>query len=951
MNFRHALMACASTAMLSLVAASAAAAQSADAQNLAAGSTQAEQSEATEVDEVVVTGLRRSLNSAQDRKRNSDQVIDSIQAEDIGRLPDTNIVESLQRIAGVQIQRRYGEGGADVAIRGRQATSAVAIRGLTQVRYLVDGRDTYSAAGGRNLNIEAFPPEILAGIDVYKNPSAEMIEGGIGGLINMRTRLPFDQAWRLVHATGRLNYYDLSEKLGGSASALYSNRWSTPYGEMGFLINPVYSNSSYRQDSLLVQPYYDIKPGTFPGAPAGARAPTGFQIYDETGERDRLSLATAFQWQASDDVLLTLQALHAQYYYDRQGRYYYNNLQGEDPIPTPGAVFEYAPDGRVISGSYNNMLFNSGRSDQELDSYDANYTANVAWQVTNNLSVKFDAQYMSSRYDADEGSLSLSQFDGVYDRSSGNPVYEVPSRSPNKSIVDFNLRGAPTWTVRDERFISDPNTYHYQSLGDYRTRNESDQTAFRFDFKYDVHSSILEYVSGGLRYADSNITMRQMSDSLYTFTSGNTRNWWDNWWTPNGNYYIPYRANLAHLAVNGPSSNFFNGRTVSSLIYGSLPRGGSVSDQVSNAFALFGATRRDGFNPAEINEQSEESVTAYVNSKLTFVLAGLPVDAFLGLRAVETSTTSKGFMFPTYLSIDPTNPANLTAISAERTYTSILPSVNVRMALTDTLVARFAYAEAMARPDFWQMGTNVYLNNPLVLDQVTRRPSGSSGNPFLEPLKANQYDLSLEWYFAKAGSLTGSVFYKDVEGFLASGVLVRRFNDIDYDISTTVNSKSGVIQGYEIAYQQFYDFLPGLLSGLGFQANYTYVDSDVENPFATPGNKAPTSVPLEKLSEHSMNLVGLYEKGSFSARLAYNWRSKYLNTTVGSGATGLPQYQAPYASLDASVSYNINSRVSVTLEGVNITDRMGQTYIGSDTEPLQAALNDRRLSLIVRAYY
>jgi TonB-dependent receptor len=186
---------------------------------------------------------------------------------------------------------------------------------------------------------------------------------------------------------------------------------------------------------------------------------------------------------------------------------------------------------------------------------------------------------------------------------------------------------------------------------------------------------------------------------------------------------------------------------------------------------------------------------------------------------------------------------------------------------------------------------------------------------------------------------------------LASGRVVRTYNGVPYDISTTVNANSGKIKGYELAYQQFYDFLPGVFSGLGLQANYTYVDSSVENPFATPGGGIPTLVPLEKLSKHSYNIVGLYEKGPLSARVAYNWRGRYLDTTVGSGANGQPQIQAPYASLDASIGYNLNSHVALTLEAVNLNNRMNRTYIGSPTEPLQYTLNDRRLAFSVRVTY
>jgi len=147
------------------------------------------------------------------------------------------------------------------------------------------------------------------------------------------------------------------------------------------------------------------------------------------------------------------------------------------------------------------------------------------------------------------------------------------------------------------------------------------------------------------------------------------------------------------------------------------------------------------------------------------------------------------------------------------------------------------------------------------------------------------------------------------------------------------------------------DFLPGLLSGFGIQANYTYVDSNVTNPFATAGSNIPTQVPLEKLSKHSYNLVGLYEKGPITARLAWSWRGKYLDTTYGSGANGIPQFQKPYASLDSSISFNLNKHLAISVDAVNITNRMNVTYIGTPSQPLQYTLNDRRFGFSIRATY
>jgi len=194
--------------------------------------------------DIVVTGFRKSLSTAQAIKFNSDQFVDSITATDIGKLPDKNIAEALQRISGIQISRNYGEG------------SAIAIRGLTQVKTTLNGRDVFSGSGGRSLSFEDVPSELLAGVDVYKDPSAKEIEGGIGGLVNLRTRMPFDEKGFVLSASMGANYFDLSKEPRFNGSVLASKTWSdTPIGEIGVLVDVSYYESAFRRDQATIEPY------------------------------------------------------------------------------------------------------------------------------------------------------------------------------------------------------------------------------------------------------------------------------------------------------------------------------------------------------------------------------------------------------------------------------------------------------------------------------------------------------------------------------------------------------------------------------------------------------------------------------------------------------------------------------------------------------------------------
>lgn len=881
-------------------------------------------------EDIVVTGVRQSLSSAQAIKRNANQIVDSVQAQDIGKLPDANTVEALQRITGVQIQRRYGEGDTDFDHRTQPA---ITVRGLTQVSNFIDGRQALSAAGSRSLDLQAVPPELLAGIDVFKNPPAETIEGDIAGVVNIRTRLPFDAPGQLISVTAKANYYDRAQKAGGSGSALYSNRFETGLGEMGILLNASYGKSSYRQDAILIGAFGPIPAGiTIPGAPANAQVPFGEQIYDDGGDRKRLGLSGAFQWRAADNVLVTAQAIFSRYKFFRQGKYFYYNNNG-NPVTTPlaGAAFTWDQAGYATSGSLANQVFESARFDQDLTEQNGNYTFNVKWDMASNLHSTFDAQYMKSSYNADRNGFVVS----LYDKTG-----ETPYTAPNQSIVDFDLRGSkPVWNVHNAGLLSDPNNYAFTYMADSLQRNDADQLALRYDLEYDMEGSFLNKLRAGVRYSNTTVDLRGTWNAFCLLPSG-----------PNpscsssaGTSFVPV-SQFPEMAMAGPSHDFFNGKTLpGGIVYPAFESGSSLWDSLTKSEAKLGATPKTAFTPGDLNHQTEKVLSGYLTADYGGSLAGLDIDGNVGVRLVQTKTGSRGTVF--------NNDGTLNPINVKRDYTKALPSFNLRAHLTEKLQARFAFSKSFARPNFDQMGTNVTLNPVTQVNPITGRPSGSSGNPYLNPIKSTNYDATLEWYFAKAGSLTIGGFYKQVDGFLASGNMVRRFGGVDYDIGTTLNSGKGKIKGFEVAYQQFFDFLPGPLSGLGVQANYTFVDSNVTNPFAVAGSTIPTQVPLEKLSKHSYNLVGLYEKGPITARVAWSWRGKYLDTTYGSGANGIPQFQKPYASLDGSVSVNVNKHLAVSFDAVNILNRMNVTYIGTMSQPLQYTLNDRRFGLSLRATY
>ncbi len=883
----------------------------------------------TSADDIIVTGVRASLSSAQALKRNSNQIVDSVQAQDIGKLPDANTVEALQRITGVQVQRRYGEGATDFDHRTQPA---ITVRGLTQVQNLLDGRAVYSASGGRAFDIEGIPPELLAGIDVFKNPPASIVEGGIGGAVNLRTRLPFDSAKQIISATVRGTYYDRGENYGGSVSGLYSNRFETGAGEFGILINAVYGKSKYQQDAILVGQQSAVPAGSIAGAPANARIPLGFQIYDDKGDRERIAVAGAVQWQASPDVLVTGQIQRADYKFYRDGTYFYPINNSSVPSPAAGATFAFDKAGYATRGAISNQMYESGRFDQDLSSDSTNYTFNVKWDATDRLKATFDAQYLKSHYNADRDGFVLSQYDRVGDNG---------FTAANRTTVDFDLTGKrPVWNVANPGQLTDQNRYTIPFVADSLTRNEADQLALAYDLEYDNEGSFLAKLRGGVRYTDSSIDLRGTWNGVCLYANIPARGACD---APNGTALPRLSAN-PDLSTRGPTPGFFDGRTLpNGVLYSQLKPGSELWQRIKDTYAVFGIQPRDTFLPADLNSQTERTLASYAAADYATDVDGVRIDGNIGIRLIRTQLTSSGTQFN----------ANGTSapISVDKSYVSALPSANVRARFTDTFQVRLAYSKAIARPNFDQLSTNLSLNAANQINPITGRPSASSGNPGLDPIKSDNYDVTAEWYFASAGSLTGGLFYKKARGFLAGGTEVRTYNGREYDTSTVLNTGNGEVKGFEIAYQQFFDFLPGLLSGFGFQANYTYADSNVTNPFSGPGSPLPRQVPLEKLSKNSYNLIGLYEKGPVTARVAWNWRGAYFDTTSGSGANGQLQFNSPYASLDASISVNLNKNIALSIDAVNLNNRMNVTYIDTPNQPLQYTLNDRRFGASLRATF
>lgn len=847
---------------------------------LSAGPALAADAAATDdgTETVVVTGVRASLQSAQERKQNSLEIVDSVVADDIGKLPDNNTTEALQRVSGVQVQRNYGEG------------QQVQVRGLSQVQTTLNGRDVFTAQGTRGLNFQDVPAELLAGIDVYKSPSASQLEGGLGGLVDLRTRKPFDFKGLTVAGSAMGNYGDLSGKTSPQASVLVSDRWGTAGGgEFGALLSASYQDRKFRADLSSVG-----TPTARTDLIAGQTVVAPSETYDVPiiADRRRIGVDGTLQWRPSQGIELYLQGNLSDLRGDQNQ--YGADLPLSGATPLPGAAVTLFP----------------GTSDVSQATYQ-----NVAMTV---LGFIYDVRE-KNRQVALGGSADLDRWhlsaDLSYTDSTGSATYS--DMNINATVPQFtqNLASSVPGADAHGYNLLDPANYTATIFMFFQNLFEAKETAAKFDAKLDMGDGFARSFDVGLRYA------ARGADSGGIQDYEGINNWAG----------TPVSQLPAGLVIANPASDYFNKVDASTpLLRDFLVADPEAIRRSPAAFRKLLGLPGDlpGIAPLTYYHVAEKTTALY--GMLDFGQPGSRVDGNVGVRFVHTGEDVTGNQ-----TLDA--GATILPINLTSSYNDVLPSLNVRFHLNDTMQVRFAASKAVTRPDF------SYLAPTLNLNPVFH--SGSAGNPDLRPLKADQLDATFEYYFSKSGSTYASAFYKKVDGFITQTSDVETINGAQWTITRPTNGEGGKVKGLEVGYQQFFDFLPGAFSGLGAQANYTYVDS------STPTSIAGQETPLPLLSKNSYNLVGMYEHAGISARVAYNWRSQYFESVfVGGPGVGVnPNYRKGFGWMDASVSYDITPHFTLALEGSNLLRAKRESFYGQETRRHETEINDRQIMFGFRA--
>lgn len=825
---------------------------------------------ADDMETIVVTGMRKSLQNATTLKRNADQVVDSIVAEDVGKMPDTNIAELLQRIPGVQIARNTrGEGNAYV------------VHGLKQVTTTVNGRQLFTVAN-RNATLLDFSSDILTGIDVYKTATADQIEGGLGGLIDIHSARPFDYSGGFQGAANfTANISDVQDSIRPRLSGFITNRWDTSVGEIGLLVGVQkerfesggYSTSinNYSSSNSIFDRDAD---GNFPGdADDAVLVPGQVRGQYEYGTRNREAVYIAGQWRPREGLTFHLDSIYSY----SGGHSETQQLSIRDGTSDRNVTLK---DGTNIADTYGltNVHARSvaGATDNPYHNY--NVAGGFKW-LTGPLTLSGEVAWAKSRGPFYMRSITLqSTLPGVRFDMSG-------------PAVDFTVSGID---------LNDPASWRYHSVSDFATLSDGREKSLRLDGRYELDWGPLKAVSAGLRYVDHDTVYDSYSVGYNTGNSGLT-------------------DTVANLTALTPGRLFVD-QDVSTNQWVSIRRD-ILRDMVAMREATGIPLGNPAFNQGSHYTYNEKVSAVYLQGHFDTMIGNIPVDGNIGVRHVKTEGDQ---------TVYPTLNGVITEVRGGGEYDNTLPTFNLRAKFTEDLFLRLAASKAITRPDYGN------LSPALILSPSS--PTGSGGNPDLKPAEANQYDAALEYYFGGSNFVALTVFKKDVEGFVQSFADEETINGTPYLITRPRNSGSGEIKGASLAYQQFFDFLPAPFDGLGVQGNYTYVDSEL----SVIGRDV--LVPAEGLSRDSYNLTGIYEKGPWSLHASYNWRSRSVQSTSGDSA-GRTLWRAPYESLDFAATYQVNEQVSVKFDAVNILYSSEDRYFVNKLLPALSNQNDRSMHL------
>ena len=919
-------------------------------------------------DEIVVTGLRGSLQRNLDIKRTAPGVVDAISAEDIGKFPDSNVASALQRVPGVSVSRAASSLGGLPATTGD--ATAITVRGFGPAfnETLFDGRQISTGTGNRGFDFSTVGADFVGEVDILKTPDSVLSSGAIGATINIQFPKPFDHPGFRIAVTGAGSINDNAGKVEPTGGVLVSDTFADD--TIGVLADFDYSRHTTQTNHINNQGWIGTKfapcqlagstgacnPVTDINAPASQQQTiNGFYtqdygIYRERTTDTRIDGRVAVQWHPSDSLLLTL-----------------NDNYSREKVRADQAGFSIwfnGPSLTNVSLDKNGTTTSFVQANQPTDFQgqinqevlqNNEFGANLKWDATEHLKVELDADRATSWLNPD-GQISSIDADVGYGGTNSTTLgFENNGSHGLPTVTNYGPNGDASRYL-DSSIIGS----HVLPISSARNKDIVTQGKALISWTDDK----VKIVAGG-QYVEDNRHLSNYSDFVN-----------NQWQAYSG--YGPASGSATGVVL--PTSFFGNSFSTSNFIPGYKAGSGLPPRVLSfnpydvlNYLQGLGNPQTQnipGYNyaggvqdfsgiytvisdPAAQQHITEKTWSGFLSATLSTELAGMPLKVNLGVRQDWTHTNSAGLgRLPTALLVQSGDKtaqqvvfAQTTPISTGHSYDYLLPNLDLNLDVTDKLKVRFDASRTLTRPP-------LNLITPVLSLPTTERVGSlvaTGGNPTLNPYLSDNLDLGVEWYYQRNSYFSLDGFRKRVSNFIVGGSTTQTINGVvdpstgqlaQFVVTQQVNGPAATVDGLEVALQQVFGN-----TGFGVQANATLVHT---NKAFDRGNLTQSGFAVTGLA-NSANVVAFYDKHGFQARFALNWRAEYLDhfgQTQNNSAFGTePTYVNASTQLDFSSSYDINKHFSVFFEATNLNNAVLSTHGRYANQILDVFKYGRRFTL------
>ncbi len=845
---------------------------------------EAAQDDTKTLDTIVISGIRASLEQAVSLKRNSSVISDVISATDLGRFPDENVAESLQRITGVQIQKLRGEG------------AQVSIRGLTPIftNTTLNGHGVASAFNlgyaTRSFEFGTLPSEFVNTLEVYKTPTASIAEGGLAGTVIVRTPRPLDVGRRQIALSAQGAYESNSGEIAPRVSGIYTDTFAD--GKFGVTLGAAFTQRNSETQSAIARGFRRSREGV-----------QNLIIFDKfEEEKERSSFLGTLEWRPTGNSRFFVDGFHTDLVIDAPrsaAEFYFGNSPARaDSIEDTDFTLREEINGDLLAtrfGATNQEYRAASRYEyREGDTTSFSTGGSIdldAWTLKGEVSFSDSFQTFDNLNIATQSILPYAAYDVTVDS-------EVPSLILPADTISY---------------MNNPENHRILSVnGDFGSTIKDEILEVKFDVERELNLAF----PGTFKFGAAVTEREQVGTPSRLVVSGPKFAALEGLPTLTNFPGVPNAVSAARYieifgSGNGGFLESYDGAATFPSVFPRSATASYLDTTDRGTLSAAGTVTVDETAAIDVVEKATALYAQFDFASVDDVFRGN-----LGVRYVNTDQESTG-VAPNLADIvilpNSGGIVNIPAaapVSVSRAYDDILPSANLSINVTDDVVARFAASRTMARPNLEQISPSTTAGQS--------PPSINSQNPNLDPFRSNNFDFAVEWYFDDDAILSATLFYKDIVSLVSSdqrlenlrvtadlGDGTSEIRDQEFIFRSLVNSEGATLKGAEFSYQDGFDFLPGIWSNTGVLFNYTYLD-----------NSKPEEIVGS--SSHNINAGGYYEGDNISLRMSYTWRDKYLLINGAQEGDGL--FVEAGGALDGNITYDFNENFSIVVEGTNLLD-------------------------------